>query len=160
MGELPIQLDLAAELDRPLLRLNVHRLSRPRPLTAPPGAAHTTTRRGHGVLKKQHPSRTHSPRRSMSATRALQMNHRQRRTLISSLFGLTFLASVLTVSASAILPCPADRGRYADGQAAPDGLQEQQRTVVVERKPRRWIEETKPVPRAPYPPPPSSNAQP
>ncbi|KAI0829457.1 hypothetical protein BC628DRAFT_1337406 [Trametes gibbosa] len=109
----------------------------------------------------------------MSATRALHLNHRQRRTFISSLFGLTFLASVLTVSASAILPCPADRGRYADG--GPGAALEKgaiaQRAVVVERRPRRWIEETRPAPRAsnsspspsPLPPPlplPSSSSSP
>ncbi|KAI0637812.1 hypothetical protein C8Q77DRAFT_1153526 [Trametes polyzona] len=72
----------------------------------------------------------------MSATRALHLNHRQRRTFISSLFGLTFLASVLTVSASAILPCPVDRGRHADAAAgAPVG----RRAVVVEKKPRSVV---------------------
>ncbi|KAI9001205.1 hypothetical protein BD414DRAFT_473951 [Trametes punicea] len=91
-------------------------------------------------------------------SRALHLNHRQRRTFISSLFGLTFLASVVTVSASALLPCPADRGRYADGaeaQGAAAVLSGRRGSVVVEKKPRRWIEETRPVPKSP-----PSNAQP
>ncbi|KAI0334758.1 hypothetical protein GY45DRAFT_1317786 [Cubamyces sp. BRFM 1775] len=75
---------------------------------------------------------------------------RQRRNFLSSLFGLTFLASVLTVSASAILPCPADRGRYLDGGDAQGAALNGKRGVaVVEKKPRRWIEETKPVYKAP-----------
>ena len=84
-----------------------------------------------------------------SVSRALHMNHRQRRTFISSLFGLTFLASVVTVSASAILPCPAHRGRYADGEAprTAELSMAGRRAVVVEKKPRRWIEETRPVPK-------------
>ncbi|KAI0721868.1 hypothetical protein C8T65DRAFT_600446 [Cerioporus squamosus] len=99
---------------------------------------------------------------SSSVARALNLNHRQRRTFISSLFGLTFLASVVTVSASAILPCPArpTRGRYLDGspEAAADmdmGANGRRGVTVVEKKPRRWIEETRPLPRAP----PSSNVQ-
>ncbi len=87
-----------------------------------------------------------------SVSRILQQNHRQRRKFISSLFGLTFLASVLTVSASAILPCPVNRSRYADGDApayaAATNLDANgRRAVVVEKKPRRWIEETRPVSR-------------
>ena len=81
------------------------------------------------------------------------MNHRQRRTFISSLFGLTFLASVVTVSASAFLPCPVNRGCHADGKgpgmhtgyANANG---KRGVTVVEKKPRRWIEETRPVPKA------------
>lgn len=92
----------------------------------------------------------------MSVARALQLNHRQRRTFISSLFGLTFLATVLTVSASTILPCPVDRGRYADTDGrANAALNGGRRDVLVEKRPRRWIEETRPVPRAP-----PSNPQP
>ncbi|KAI0650026.1 hypothetical protein C8Q79DRAFT_1083026 [Trametes meyenii] len=93
----------------------------------------------------------------MSVSRALHLNYRHRRKFISSLFGLTFLASVVTVSASTILPCPVDRGRYADGDArtAALGGRAMSGAAVVEKKPRRWIEETRPVPRAP-----PSNAQP
>ena len=88
-----------------------------------------------------------------SVSRILQQNHRQRRKFISSLFGLTFLASVVTVSASAILPCPVNRSRYADGDAEGPAATNMsaygRRPVVVEKKPRRWIEETRPVPRTP-----------
>ncbi|EIW62090.1 uncharacterized protein TRAVEDRAFT_116512 [Trametes versicolor FP-101664 SS1] len=92
----------------------------------------------------------------MSVARALQLNHRQRRTFISSLFGLTFLATVLTVSASTILPCPVDRGRYADAHGGANAaLNGGRRDVLVEKRPRRWIEETRPASRAP-----PSNAQP
>ncbi|KAI0771871.1 hypothetical protein BD413DRAFT_437651, partial [Trametes elegans] len=85
-----------------------------------------------------------------SMSRALHLNPRQRRKWLSSLFGLTFLASVATVSASAFLPCPVDRGRYADGRDAPAatlaaGAGGRRAVAVVEKKPRRWIEETKPV---------------
>ncbi|EJF62965.1 hypothetical protein DICSQDRAFT_41535, partial [Dichomitus squalens LYAD-421 SS1] len=74
----------------------------------------------------------------------LQLNNRQRRTFISSLFGFTFLASVITVSASAFLPCPANRGRYADGETrGMEGLSGRRSVTVVEKKPRRWIEETR-----------------
>lgn len=84
-----------------------------------------------------------------SVSRTLHLNPRQRRTFISSLFGLTFLASVVTVSASALLPCPVPHQRYADADADGSGAQRMRRAVtVVEKKPRRWIEETRP-PRAP-----------
>lgn len=99
---------------------------------------------------------------SSSLSRVLNLNHRQRRKFLTSLFGLTFLASVVTVSASAILPCPAHptRGRYLDGSPeAHAGMHASGRrgVTVVEKKPRRWIEETRPVPRAP--PPSSPNVQ-
>ncbi|KAJ7904359.1 hypothetical protein B0H14DRAFT_2662440 [Mycena olivaceomarginata] len=44
----------------------------------------------------------------------------QKRQFVSSLFGFTFLAAVVTVSASSILPCPArpTKGRYADSERA------------------------------------------
>ena len=83
---------------------------------------------------------------SSSVSRVLQLNHRQRRTFISSLFGFTFLASVVTVSASAFLPCPVNHNRYAEGEM--EGLRGRGGVTVVEKKPRRWIEETRPVPKA------------
>ncbi|KAM5535647.1 hypothetical protein V8D89_010634 [Ganoderma adspersum] len=93
---------------------------------------------------------------SSSVSRVLQLNHRQRRNFISSLFGLTFLASVVTVSASTFLPCPAHRNRYADGEAGDvQGMGRRRSITIVEKKPRRWIEETRPVSRAPQ----SSNVQ-
>ena len=101
-------------------------------------------------------------------TRTLRMSHRQRRTFISSLFGFTFLAAVATVSAPALLPCPVNRSRYADASADPLDTEDVGRIrrraapLVVEKKPRRWIEETRPprAPESPYPTSPStSNAQ-
>lgn len=68
------------------------------------------------------------------------MTHQQRRTFISTLFGLTFFASVLTVSASNVLPCPVrpDRNHHADSERNARGGGS---AVVVERRPRRWIQE-------------------
>ncbi|KAH7918832.1 hypothetical protein BV22DRAFT_1075891 [Leucogyrophana mollusca] len=73
----------------------------------------------------------------MPISRTLRFTHQQRRTVVSSLFVLTFFASVLTVSASNILPCPVrhNRHRYADSER-------RQGAAVVEKRPRRWIEET------------------
>jgi cytochrome c oxidase assembly factor 2 len=85
---------------------------------------------------------------SMSATRPLlYFNNPQRRKLVSSLFALTFLASIVTVAASSGLPCPArqDRARYADADDDSDKKEGSTRRgiTVVEKKPRRWIEEIK-----------------
>ena len=92
---------------------------------------------------------THIESMSTSVSRVLQLNHRQRRNFISSLFGLTFLASVVTVSASTFLPCPAHRSRYADGETENVvGMSGRRDITVVEKKPRRWIEETRPIPKA------------
>ncbi|EGO01837.1 hypothetical protein SERLA73DRAFT_49488 [Serpula lacrymans var. lacrymans S7.3] len=88
----------------------------------------------------------------MPAPRALhlRLTHSQRRTVVSTLFSLTFFAAVLTVSASNVLPCPAragiHRGRYADGGGDGDGAARRgggRADVVVEKRPRRWIEETR-----------------
>ncbi|KAF8558995.1 hypothetical protein OG21DRAFT_1454084 [Imleria badia] len=70
----------------------------------------------------------------------LRMTHQQRRTLISTLFGVTFFASVLTVSASNVLPCPVrpDRNYHADSERKARGGES---PAVVERPPRRWIQE-------------------
>lgn len=77
-------------------------------------------------------------------TRGLHFTHRQRRKFISSLFGLTFVASVITVSASA-LPCPANHNRFADGTLKDgDDARRARGVTIVEKKPRRWIEETNP----------------
>jgi len=83
----------------------------------------------------------------MSVSKLLHFNNRK---LVSSLFVLTFFASVVTVSASSVLPCPArgDRSRYADVDEEREGDSSRGRhgaaATVVERKPRRWIEETRP----------------
>ena len=80
--------------------------------------------------------------------KTFRLNTGIRRSLISSLFGFTFLASVATVSASAFLPCPVPRGRYADAHEIASAAG--RAPAVVEKKPRRWIEETRPpAPRAP-----------
>jgi cytochrome c oxidase assembly factor 2 len=81
------------------------------------------------------------------------LRYTTRRNLISSLFGLVFTATVVTVSASNLLPCPARprRGRYADADEAIDarGMAEasRQSIVVVAKRPKRWIEETDPTKR-------------
>ncbi|KIJ70284.1 hypothetical protein HYDPIDRAFT_77821 [Hydnomerulius pinastri MD-312] len=66
--------------------------------------------------------------------------NQRRRAFISTLFGLTFFASVLTVSASNVLPCPVrpDRSRYADSEVETQG---KTAAAVVEKRPRRWIQE-------------------
>ncbi|KAJ7699913.1 hypothetical protein B0H17DRAFT_1047639 [Mycena rosella] len=75
----------------------------------------------------------------------------QQRQFVSSLFGFTFLAAVVTVSASNILPCPArlNKGRYADSNIEDEhgmGGAEGARPVTVAKRPRRWIEEVHPNP--------------
>ncbi|KAI0290596.1 hypothetical protein BC826DRAFT_913044 [Russula brevipes] len=76
---------------------------------------------------------------------AFRLTTRRARSLTSSLFIVTSLACVLTVSASDVLPCPAHprRGRFADDGDSSDGHRHppSRRTVVVEKRPRRWIEE-------------------
>ncbi|KAF9484003.1 hypothetical protein BDN70DRAFT_826552 [Pholiota conissans] len=65
----------------------------------------------------------------------------QRRSFVSSLFGFTFLAACLTVSASNILPCPVrpDRTRFSDSD--PQAPVMQSGDVKVVKRPRRWIQE-------------------
>ncbi|KAI0079649.1 hypothetical protein K474DRAFT_1639092 [Panus rudis PR-1116 ss-1] len=84
----------------------------------------------------------------MSTPRAFRLNPRQRRAFVSYLFALTAAASVITVSASDVLPCPArpTKARFADGGG--EKMREGGKTIV-EKRPRRWIEEKKPsVPSA------------
>jgi len=79
----------------------------------------------------------------------------QQRQFVSSLFGITFVAAVVTVSASSILPCPARavKGRYsdADEEAGTDGGAKldgtPRRVTIAKRPPRRWIEEVHPTPK-------------
>jgi len=87
----------------------------------------------------------------MSVTRPLlHFSNPRRRKLVSTLFALTFFASVVTVNASNALPCPArrDHSRYADVDSDEGDKEEgsggRGGVTIVERKPRRWIEETKP----------------
>ena len=69
------------------------------------------------------------------------------RTFVSSLFGITFFAAVLTVSASNILPCPArpQKNRLMDTEGGDDRLKGGEVVVVSHNKrTRRWIEEKYP----------------
>lgn len=78
----------------------------------------------------------------MSIHRSLRL--KQRRTVVSSLFGFTFLATLVTVSASNFLPCPARPYRH---RLADSGLEEETRkgtNVTIAKRPRRWIEEKHP----------------
>ncbi|KAJ7742430.1 hypothetical protein DFH07DRAFT_925585 [Mycena maculata] len=72
----------------------------------------------------------------------------QQRRFVSSLFGFTFLAAVITVSASSILPCPARprKGRFADSEVE-EGMSEGRHVTVAKRPRRRWIEEVHPQPK-------------
>ncbi|KAK7061584.1 hypothetical protein R3P38DRAFT_3166554 [Favolaschia claudopus] len=79
----------------------------------------------------------------------------QKREFVSSLFGFTFVAAVVTVSAPAILPCPArsTKGRYADSDSDGENVEmpggggsASTRVTVAKRPPRRWIEEVHPIP--------------
>lgn len=80
----------------------------------------------------------------MSMPRALRLNPRQRRTFLSALFSFTAAVSVATVAGSDVLPCPARSStlRYADG--AEEEGDRTLRKPVVEKRPRRWIEESVP----------------
>jgi len=94
----------------------------------------------------------HRPSQQMKASRLIHWNTPKRRKAISSLFALTFLASVVTVSTSNGLPCPArhDRRAYLDSEG--DGTGRKNAKVhVVEKKQRRWIEETRPTPTGHWP---------
>ena len=69
-------------------------------------------------------------------TPAFRLTSHCARSLTPSLFGVTFLACLLTVSASHVLPCPAhpQRGRFAEGD---EGVESQrQRVIVTEKKPK------------------------
>ncbi|KAI0265315.1 hypothetical protein BC834DRAFT_825003 [Gloeopeniophorella convolvens] len=80
----------------------------------------------------------------LTRTPALRLTSRRARSVTSYLFGATFFACILAVSASDILPCPAhlQRGRFADGES--EGPHPSNRRVTVEKRPRRWIEERHP----------------
>lgn len=84
-------------------------------------------------------------RQNSMAIRALHLTTRQRRSFLTTLFGLTAAVSVLTVAGSDVLPCPA---RSSTKRFAEEGGSEGQRVMrgraVVEKRPRRWIEEERP----------------
>jgi cytochrome c oxidase assembly factor 2 len=79
---------------------------------------------------------------TMSVSRAFQLTTRNRRKALTYIFGATAFGTVLTVAGSEVLPCPARPNgsrRHADG---PEGLGADR--TVVEKRPRRWIEESRP----------------
>lgn len=78
----------------------------------------------------------------MSIHKVLRL--KQRRTFVSSLFGITFFATMLTVSASNILPCPArpNKNRLLDSER--EGESPAGGRVIIAKRPRRWIEEKHP----------------
>ncbi|KAH6915246.1 hypothetical protein BKA70DRAFT_1258433 [Coprinopsis sp. MPI-PUGE-AT-0042] len=80
----------------------------------------------------------------MSIHKVLRLT--QRRSFVSSLFGFTFAAAVVTVSASQLLPCPAraHKHRFADSDEEAGGKFEAKEVVSVTKRPRRWIEEKVP----------------
>ncbi|KAE9410274.1 hypothetical protein BT96DRAFT_871094 [Gymnopus androsaceus JB14] len=65
----------------------------------------------------------------------------QGRTFISSLFSFTFFATVITVSASNVLPCPARPEHKAFADSDKNSLIKGGEVVVVSKKTRKWIEE-------------------
>ncbi|KAI5120519.1 hypothetical protein M0805_000104 [Coniferiporia weirii] len=85
---------------------------------------------------------------------ALRLSTSQRRSFISSLFTATFFASIITVAASSILPCPARKPRVefaGDGSDYSSSDREfigstgvSPKRGSTERKTRRWIEEKPP----------------
>ena len=80
----------------------------------------------------------------MQVQRALYLLTRQRKQFLSTLFAATAFVSVLTVAGSDVLPCPARSStkRYAE-EGSGEG-REVKGKAVIEKRPRRWIEETRP----------------
>ena len=88
----------------------------------------------------------------MTVARLIHWNTPKRRKAISSLFAVTFFASIITVSTSNGLPCPARRDRRAYLDSEDDGTGTKNASVhVVEKKQRRWIQETRPTPTGHWP---------
>jgi cytochrome c oxidase assembly factor 2 len=88
----------------------------------------------------------------MTVARLIHWSTPKRRKAVSYLFALTFFASVVTVSTSNGLPCPARRDRRAYLDSEDDGTGGKNATVhVVEKKQRRWIQETRPTPTGHWP---------
>ncbi|KAI0092778.1 hypothetical protein BDY19DRAFT_883457 [Irpex rosettiformis] len=85
----------------------------------------------------------------MAVSRALQLTTRNRRKALTYIFCATAFASVLTVAGSEVLPCPARPGgksRHADdSEVIGDIARGTTGSTVVEKRPRRWIEESRPV---------------
>ena len=88
----------------------------------------------------------------MTVARLIHWSTPKRRKAVSYLFALTFFASVVTVSTSNGLPCPARHDRRAYLDSEDDGTGGKDATVhVVEKKQRRWIQETRPTPTGHWP---------
>ena len=87
----------------------------------------------------------------MARTTFLRLSTSRQRSIISSLFTATFFASIITVAASQILPCPAQKRRALyDNDSGSSGSDvwlnagTQSRRAPGEKKTRRWIEEKMP----------------
>jgi cytochrome c oxidase assembly factor 2 len=82
-------------------------------------------------------------RRQYMPPRTIRFSPAQRRHAVSSLFALTALGAVVTVTAAQLLPCPVrkHRVRFADDGSSPDAPPTMSGPPIVERRPRRWIEE-------------------
>lgn len=79
----------------------------------------------------------------MSIHKVLRLT--QRRSFVTSLFGLTFIGACLTVSASSFLPCPVVPNRTGFSDTSFEGRMEaKEGEVRVAKRPRRWIEEKLP----------------
>ncbi|KAI0692646.1 hypothetical protein BC835DRAFT_1277238 [Cytidiella melzeri] len=81
----------------------------------------------------------------MTVSRALHLTTRNRRKTLTYIFGATAFASILTVAASDVLPCPARPSgstRHADATGGGGGGGGAK--TIMEKKPRRWIEENRP----------------
>lgn len=81
----------------------------------------------------------------MSYAKALR--YAQNRTFVSSVFGATFFAAVVTVSASSILPCPVrpDKSRFMEDDTTNAEILPLSGKVIIAKRPRRWIEEKQPT---------------
>jgi cytochrome c oxidase assembly factor 2 len=83
---------------------------------------------------------------SMAVPRALYVLTRQRRSFLSALFATTAFVSVLTVAGSDVLSCPARSStkRYAEEALGGERERAVKGRAVIEKRPRRWIEEERP----------------
>ena len=88
----------------------------------------------------------------MTVARLIHWSTPKRRKAVTYLFALTFFASVVTVSASNGLPCPARHDRRAYLDSEDNGTGSKNASVhIVEKKQRRWIQETRPTPTGHWP---------
>ena len=109
------------------------------------------------IWLEQHPQwLTRLCRNIIVMLRMLNLSMAQRRSVVSSLFGVTFFATIATVSASGFLPCPAhdtrmrlaDDGAQSSSQSPPDAdgdARSRRAVIVVEKRPSRWIQERPPM---------------